>query len=81
MGMDPKPGPTDFDHAALDWMRAEDAEPDEPAVEVAFTERDGETYVLMRNTEQPDVLPLVFDRGEWTAFVEGMKDGEFDDLG
>lgn len=36
----------------------------------------GEIYV--RNSNHPDDLPTVFSRDEWTAFVAGVKAGEFD---
>jgi Domain of unknown function (DUF397) len=43
-------------------------------IEVAFVE----DKICMRNGEDPDSPVLVFTKGEWDAFVEGAKDGEFD---
>lgn len=34
--------------------------------------------VLVRDAKNPDQTPLSFDEDEWTAFVEGVKKGEFD---
>lgn len=37
-----------------------------------------ETDVLVRDSKNPDIPPLRFTRGEWTAFIAGVKSGEFD---
>jgi Domain of unknown function (DUF397) len=36
-------------------------------------------WVLMRVTGDPDERVLVFDRHEWECFLDGARDGEFDD--
>nr|WP_205861219.1 DUF397 domain-containing protein [Planosporangium flavigriseum] len=46
----------------------------ENCVEVAFV--DG--GIAVRQSNNPDGPVLLFTRGEWDAFVEGAKDGEFD---
>ena len=33
--------------------------------------------VLVRNSQRPDVV-VEFDAAEWTAFINGAKEGEFD---
>jgi hypothetical protein len=38
--------------------------------------RDGQ--VAVRNSRHPSGPALVFTAGEWTAFLAGAKDGEFD---
>jgi hypothetical protein len=43
-------------------------------VEVAFV--DG--AIAVRDSKNTAGPVLVFTRGEWDAFVEGAKDGEFD---
>nr|WP_180217992.1 DUF397 domain-containing protein [Streptomyces albus] len=43
-------------------------------VEIAFVEG----FVAMRNGSQPDKPALIFDPGEWRAFVRGAREGEFD---
>lgn len=43
-------------------------------VEVAYV--DG--HYGVRDSKNPTGPVLVFDRDEWTAFVAGAKDGEFD---
>jgi hypothetical protein len=45
-------------------------------VEIAETD-DG---VLVRNSNQPEAGTLAFTRSELTAWIEGCKAGEFDDL-
>jgi pyruvate/2-oxoglutarate dehydrogenase complex dihydrolipoamide acyltransferase (E2) component len=36
-------------------------------------------WVLMRVTGDPDHRVLVFDRHEWECFLDGARNGEFDD--
>jgi hypothetical protein len=43
-------------------------------VEVAFTERS----VFVRDSKDTARPPLAFSRVEWIAFVEGVRNGEFD---
>jgi hypothetical protein len=35
---------------------------------------------LVRDSKDPDGPVLAFTPGEWRAFAEGLKDGEFDEL-
>jgi Domain of unknown function (DUF397) len=37
--------------------------------------------ILMRDSKHPDGPVLAFTEAEWRAFIAGVKDGEFDDLG
>ena len=46
------------------------------SIEVAFT---GSSWVLMRVTGDPEQRVLVFDRHEWECFLDGARNGEFDD--
>jgi Domain of unknown function (DUF397) len=39
----------------------------------------GQEWVLMRVTGDPAGRVLVYDRHEWECFLEGARDGEFDD--
>lgn len=43
-------------------------------VEVAFVDR----AIAVRDSKDPAGAALLFTAGEWDAFVEGAKDGEFD---
>jgi hypothetical protein len=36
-------------------------------------------WILMRVTGDPDQRVLVFDRHEWECFLDGARNGEFDD--
>lgn len=40
----------------------------------------GERAVVMRDGKRPNGPVLYFTEAEWEAFVEGVKNGEFDDL-
>jgi Domain of unknown function (DUF397) len=46
------------------------------AIEVAFANGN---WVLMRVTGDPERRVLVFDRHEWECFLDGARNGEFDD--
>jgi Domain of unknown function (DUF397) len=61
-----------IDVDAQTWMAS--GGPD-GAIEVAST---GE-WVLMRVADDPARRVLVYDRFEWDCFVDGVKNGEFDD--
>ena len=43
-------------------------------VEVAFLG----AQVVARDSKDSDGAPLVFDRAEWAAFIDGVKLGDFD---
>jgi hypothetical protein len=43
-------------------------------VQIAFVEG----YVAMRDGRNPDGPALIFTPAEWSAFVLGARDGEFD---
>jgi hypothetical protein len=62
-----------IDLAAQVWQRSGR---DDGAIEVAFT---GASWVLMRVTGDPEQRVLVFDRHEWECFVDGARNGEFDE--
>jgi hypothetical protein len=40
---------------------------------------DSTEWVLMRVAGDPDQRVLVFDRHEWECFLDGARNGEFDD--
>ncbi|WP_282777311.1 MULTISPECIES: DUF397 domain-containing protein [unclassified Nocardia] len=48
----------------------------ETCVEVAATKH----LVLIRNSNAPEAGTVAFDRAEFTAWLQGCKAGEFDDL-
>lgn len=69
------------DPAALSWRRSGSGD---SAIEVAFTRapRPGggiEDWVLMRVSGDPHQRVLVFDHHEWECFLDGARNGEFDD--
>ena len=79
-----------IDPDAQEWQRSGDGA---GAIEVTFTGRApgasrpsgadepgrAEDWVLMRVAGDPDRRVLVFDRNEWECFVDGARNGEFDD--
>ena len=71
-----------IDLAALVWQRSGRGD---GAIEIAFARAanpkipgDGR-WVLMRVTGDPEQRVLVFDRHEWECFLDGARNGEFDD--
>jgi hypothetical protein len=80
----PTPAGLGVDLAALEWKRSgagdgsiEVAFPLGPASRPAAWEH-GE-WVLMRIAGDPAGRVLVFDRNEWACFLDGVRNGEFDD--
>ncbi|MGH3409637.1 MAG: SAM-dependent methyltransferase [Streptosporangiaceae bacterium] len=60
----------------LVWRRS----PEGPgAIEVAFARTGREEWVLMRLTDDLDRRISVFIRFEWDCFLDGVRNGEFDD--
>jgi hypothetical protein len=57
------------------WRKSRRSGPySDNCVEVAFV--DG--AIAVRDSKNPTGPTLIFTPGEWDAFVEGAKDGEFD---
>jgi hypothetical protein len=80
-----------IDLAAQVWHRSGRGD---GAIEVAFvqvsgthsthsttstTSADAPEWVLMRVADDPEHRVLVFDRREWECFLDGARNGEFDD--
>jgi hypothetical protein len=80
----PSPAELGIDLAAVEWERSGDGE---GRIEVAFPAGPGSgegtwsrgEWVLMRVTGDPVSRVLVFDRNEWECFLDGVRNGEFDD--
>jgi len=51
------------------------------AAAVSQHKADAGRLILMRDAKNPDGPVLAFTEAEWRAFIAGVKDGEFDDLG
>jgi Domain of unknown function (DUF397) len=68
-----------IDPAAQVWRRSGQGD---GAIEVAFAHARAPGFgrwVLMRVTGDPEHRVLVFDRHEWECFLDGARNGEFDD--
>ena len=69
-----------IDLAAQSWQSSGQGD---GAIEVAFARapapRDEAEWVLLRVAGDPDQRVLVFDRHEWECFLDGARNGEFDD--
>jgi hypothetical protein len=66
-----------IDLAAQVWQRSGRGD---GAIEVAFLSAPAPgRWVLMRVAGDPGQRVLVFDRHEWECFLDGARNGEFDD--
>jgi hypothetical protein len=65
------------DQLQVTWRKSRWSNPSGNCVEVAALP-DGD--VAVRNSRHPSGRALVYTRAEITAFLAGVKDGEFDDL-
>ena len=66
-----------IDLAAQVWRRSGHGD---GALEVAFARTgDRAEWILMRVAGDPGQRVLVFDRHEWECFLDGARNGEFDD--
>ena len=63
----------DSEQAGILWRKSTASNPSE-CVEVAFV---GES-VLLRHSQEPSGRMLTFSLPEWTAFLTGVRRGEFD---
>jgi Domain of unknown function (DUF397) len=80
-GTEGKPTPADLgvDPARLVWQRSGEGD---GSIEIAFPLSASWTrgdWVLMRVAGDPAGRTLVFDRNEWDCFLDGARNGEFDD--
>jgi hypothetical protein len=75
-----KPAPRDLgiDPGAVEWERSGDGD---GHLEVAFPDGPWERgdWVLMRVAGDTGGRVLAFDRNEWECFLDGARNGEFDD--
>jgi len=68
-----------IDVGAQDWQRSGHGD---GTVEIAFVSGPagtGAKWVLMRVAGDREGRVLVYDRNEWECFLDGVRDGEFDD--
>jgi Domain of unknown function (DUF397) len=78
-GLKPTTDELGLDLAALAWQRSGAGD---GSIEVAFPLSDRWTrgdWVLMRVAGDAGGRILVFDRNEWECFIDGARNGEFDD--
>jgi hypothetical protein len=80
-GTEGKPTPDELgiDVARLAWQRSGDGD---GSIEIAFPLSAAWTrgdWVLMRVAGDEAARILVFDRNEWDCFLDGVRNGEFND--
>ena len=63
------------DLSRANWRKSKASGPySDNCVEVAFVDQ----AIAVRDSKHPEGPVLLFTQGEWDAFVDGAKDGEFD---
>lgn len=63
------------DTSGLTWFKSSRSSGSGQCVTAARLENGG---MAIKDSKHPDGAVLTFSRGEWQAFIEGVKDGEFD---
>ena len=81
MSVKPTVADLGIDPARQSWQRSGAGA---GVIEVAFTRAprgagSPQDWVLMRVTDDPVGRVLVFDRNEWECFLDGARNGEFDE--
>jgi len=64
-----------FDTATAEWRRTTNLDGTPGKLEIGFADNG---LVALRYAEEPDGTILIYTPEEWDAFVEGVKDGEFE---
>jgi hypothetical protein len=65
----------EFDTAAARWERTTHKDGTPAALEIGYAENG---MVALRRAAAPDGDLLIYTPAEWEAFVQGVRDGEFD---
>ncbi len=60
------------------WRKSRRSNPNGNCVEIG--ELPGGAGIAVRNSRAPEGPALIYTRAEIAAFVQGVRDGEFDDL-
>ncbi|MEU6830526.1 DUF397 domain-containing protein [Nocardia beijingensis] len=64
-----------IDLSDAQWFKSSLSSAKEACVEVAWLETG---YVGVRDSKNPTGQALIFAPGQWDAFADGVRDGEFD---
>ncbi|WP_233162209.1 DUF397 domain-containing protein [Glycomyces salinus] len=65
----------EFDPATAKWKRTPTVSGAEGTLEIGYGENG---LIGLRLADQPEGVILIYTPEEWDAFLEGVRDGEFD---
>jgi len=65
----------EFDTATARWERTTHEDGTPAALEIGYADNG---LVALRMAEEPEGDILIYTPSEWEAFVDGVRDGEFD---
>lgn len=68
-----------IDVAVQRWQRSGEGDGTIEVAMVTGSGQPGADWVLMRVAGDPAGRVLVYDRHEWECFLDGVRNGEFDD--
>ena len=68
-----------IDPATQRWQRSGEGDGTFEVAVVTGAGHPGGAWVLMRVAGDPSGRVLVYDRHEWECFLDGVRNGEFDD--
>jgi hypothetical protein len=66
------------DSRFTNWHKSRQSNPSGNCVEVATGQAEYTGFVGVRDSKNPSGPALAFTPAEWQAFLEGAKDGQFD---
>lgn len=71
-------GLSDQELAGIRWRKSSRSQSDSGQCVEAGPLADGSGRVAVRHSHHPDGSVIVYTRAEWSAFLAGARDGEFD---
>jgi len=62
------------------WHKSPDSSSTNGCVEISSGKGDMRGFVGMRDSKNPEASALAFSSTEWKSFLQGVKEGSFDNM-